>query len=100
MIREKNAQSVHDTLIAKMAKDFQERGFTVMADHVEGHCQPANINGYIPDLIASKDGRYLIYEIETRDTVNSKHAKDQKEAFERFIKGQGDMMRFEQIIAD
>ena len=65
-----------------MADRLKNQGYDVDAD-VDGYTQPSTINGYRPDVIAVKDGKTKIIEIETPDSVDSTRDKKQQNAFRK-----------------
>ena len=90
--REPDAQTVHNIEVVRLAKKYEEEGYDVYADvPLPGYEKPAQINGHIPDIIAIKNqqqssGEFavvgvVIVEVETDDSKNSQHARQQERAF-------------------
>ena len=85
--------SKHDAEVLRIAKVFVDRGyFSVKADLPRkfGYLKPDAIEGrYYPDVEAStanskKEWITVLVEVETKETVNTLHAKAQETAFQRF----------------
>jgi len=64
------------------ARSYEARGYAVNAD-VAGYPQPATINGYRPDVIAEKGSYVSVVEVETPDSVRTRHALAQDRTFRR-----------------
>ena len=82
MARSKRPQSQHDAEVARIAKRYEQQGFTVKAD-IRGSQKPDTIGGYRPDVVATKPGQRKIFEVETPDSVGGARAQGQKQAFEK-----------------
>jgi len=82
MARSKNSQSKHDAEVRKIAKSYKKKGYKVTAD-LKGFKKPDTIGGYKPDVVAKKGKEKKIFEVETRDTVNSARDLNQKNAFKK-----------------
>ncbi|MFD2114256.1 hypothetical protein ACFSTH_14550 [Paenibacillus yanchengensis] len=88
--RPTRAQALHEDTVYELAKQFELRGFRVLADHPEWVGIPFNVENYRPDIIAlrqySNSNRvvesYLI-EIETNDSYRTRHAIDQISALNK-----------------
>ena len=97
MNRTKWSQSEHDETVVEIAEDYVEQGYRVWAD-VPGYSKPKPINRHIPDVVAKDDFERIIVEVETEDSVDSKHAERQRRAFERAA-DRDDGTTFEEVIA-
>ena len=73
----------HDECVAAWAKVYQDSGWTVHAD-VRGYLAPPTINNRTPDVYAVQGSRAHVIEVETDETINSDHAKQQIAAFRRW----------------
>ena len=63
-----------NVLVDKLEKD----GFTVRADHVGGLRQrPESIEGYVPDIEATRGAEVQLIEVETESTLDSEEACEQ-----------------------
>lgn len=80
--RNPTGRSRHDRRVAIEARSYEARKYLVQAD-ISGYPQPETINGYIPDVFAEKSGYVSIVEVETPDTLNTRHALAQARAFRR-----------------
>jgi hypothetical protein len=74
-------QTKHDKEVKRTADSYQKRGFKVKAD-ISGYKQPETKEGRRPDMIAQKDGKEIIVEVETRDSIKTDQA--QQRAFENY----------------
>jgi len=80
--RSERSQTDHDKRVESLAENLIRQGFTVQAD-LKGYDQPSTFNGMRPDVIGRKPGgERVIYEVETKDSVNKPQADRQKDAFE------------------
>ena len=86
----RNPLSKHDAEVLRIAKVFKDREYySVKADLPRefGYLKPDAIEGrYYPDVEAStanskKEWITVLVEVETEETVNTKHSKDQRAAF-------------------
>ncbi|HEC87673.1 MAG TPA: hypothetical protein ENI49_07430 [Thermoplasmatales archaeon] len=76
----------HNRMVARIAEMYRARGYEVWAD-IPGYPQrPWSIYGYIPDVIAKKRGHITVIEVETIDTLYSRHDIQQRNAFKRWAK--------------
>ena len=64
---------------------YVAKGYKVWAD-IPRYPRPWSIYGYIPDIIAEKKGHITVIEVETPDTLYSKHDVQQRNAFKRWAK--------------
>ena len=84
MLRSVQKQMDHDKCVESKATEWKDDGYIVFAD-VEGWNKPAEIEGYVPDILATKHGIARICEVETEDTLES-HRK-QWETFKIYAEG-------------
>ena len=80
MKRNKQSQTKHDSLVKRISKELENKGFTVEAD-VPGYHSPSSIRGYRPDIVAQKGKSRRIIEVETPDSISSIRDKKQQTAF-------------------
>jgi len=80
--RSKKRQKAHDKKVLEIARKLRKQGYKVKAD-LPGFDKPEPIGKYrhIPDIVAKKRGREVIYEIETPETL--KRDKKQHETFRK-----------------
>ena len=79
--RTKQGQKKHDTGVANSANWYKARGYKVEAD-LPGEKKPKNIGGFVPDLIAKKNSKEIIVEVETKKTA--KTDTEQQAAFKKY----------------
>lgn len=84
MSRSIQKQMDHDKCVEKKATEWKDDGYIVFAD-LKGWDKPAEIEGYVPDVIATKHGVARICEVETDDTLES-HRK-QWGTFKKYAQG-------------
>ena len=73
----------HDACVANWAKAYKDKGWTVHAD-IMGYLAPPEINKKIPDIYATKGSSANVLEVETDETINSDHAKEQIATFKNW----------------
>jgi hypothetical protein len=85
IIRNATSMTNHDKMIGYIARSLDSQGYKVQADHIswKDGC-PAEMGGFIPDIVGEKDGISLIMEVETCATYSKDHTKDQLSAFTNF----------------
>jgi hypothetical protein len=81
--RTKTSQKKHDQAVLRSAEWYKNQGYKVKAD-LPNWDKPKKIGSFVPDLIAKKEEKEIIKEIETKST-NEKDKK-QQEAFEEYAK--------------
>ena len=81
--RSKKSQSKHDETVARVAGGYKSHGWKVEAD-LPGSSKPKTIRGHRPDVIARKGKQERVIEVETPKSINSAHAKSQREAFRKW----------------
>lgn len=89
-MRDAISQKIHDAMISRLAGDLKQRGYgNLRADHIRGYidarpervyCQVAE-TWLCPDLTAEKDGRQVIFEVETEDSIDSPVTKREISTF-------------------
>lgn len=57
--------TAHKKAIERTADELAKKGWQVEADHLSKYPDPPVVNGRRPDILASKNGWYRIYEVET-----------------------------------
>lgn len=84
--RSPQKQEVHQLLIEKVVIHFWREGYMIAADHEDYRSELLRpIKGYTPDIIALKDKEdWFVIEVETLETYNTTHARDQLTAFHKF----------------
>ena len=74
--RSKQQKSKHDKALQSSANYYQNQGYKVDAA-LKGYNQPKTINGKRPDLIAKKQGKEIILEVETKKTIQADRRQQQ-----------------------
>ncbi len=73
----------HDVCVANWVKGYKDAGWTVHAD-IQGYLAPPTINEKIPDIYAKSGNSAQVLEVETDESINSDHAKEQIAAFKQW----------------
>jgi len=73
----------HDACVASWAKAYKDKEWTVHAD-IQGYLDPPEINKKIPDIYAKSGNNARVLEVETDESINSDHAKEQIAAFKKW----------------
>jgi hypothetical protein len=82
MARSLQSQKTHDEMVARVVSLLQHNNANSVKADLKGFVQPEKITwsatreGHIPDITAY-DGRSLIYEVETDDSINLEHTGSQ-----------------------
>ncbi|HJX34491.1 MAG TPA: hypothetical protein VJ373_04875 [Desulfatiglandales bacterium] len=80
MTRSLGSQRAHDAEVRRIAERLKRQGFNVKAD-VEGFQKPSTFGGLRPDVVAGKGAQRKIYEVETKDSVDTTRNEKQKIEF-------------------
>lgn len=80
IFRTKDGQQKHDAAVAYYAAEFAKKNYVVYAD-LPDKAKPPEINGFVPDIYAIFGNKLVVVEIETVDSVNTEHARQQDIAF-------------------
>jgi len=67
----------------KLLKRVIERVDKVISADITGYSNPDPIDGKIPDVVGIIDGDEVIIEIETCETIDTEHTKEQYNAFSK-----------------
>ncbi|MEJ2698542.1 MAG: hypothetical protein P8Z70_02615 [Desulfuromonadales bacterium] len=79
-------QNFHDEMIRTLVRDLEEKGFNdIRASHIDEYegRRPQKITllgslqGYVPDIYATKDGLGYIFEVETPDSIGGINAEEE-----------------------
>lgn len=86
MAKRKNPE-LHDKMVKELVKIMEEKNHHNIKADIKGYDTPKSIywkndkeNSRIPDATSGKDG-YDIFEVETKDSINTDHTKEQWELF-------------------
>ena len=82
MSRSKRGQAEHDREVRKVANEYLEKGYKVLAD-LPNWEQPDTIKGVRPDLSVKKKGHETLIEVETPESVESARDEKQKKIFKQ-----------------
>jgi Holliday junction resolvase len=91
--RTSESQSKHDYMITSLVRYLIEQGYTNIKSSHLGHFEnPSEMPGrdgntYTSDVIAWKDGKEYIFEVETSETIDLDYTKEQFEAFYDYARG-------------
>ena len=93
-------QTKHDKKVKSIADDYKDRGYVVQAD-LKDYPLPESIGGYRPDVRArlKNIGYEVVVEVETTDSVDSDHAKNQAAAFKTWQSQDTSNRSYRQTIA-
>lgn len=85
MIRISQNQSIHNAIIKEMVSTYQSKGYiNIKAAHISFlNGQPMEVNGHIPDVTAQYNGKLIICEVETNDSLTEANTISQLKAFAR-----------------
>lgn len=96
----RKSQNDHDTLILRAIKQLDAEGYHSFQADVDGYERPNTIlwkskqAGLVPDIVAHHpDFGRLVVEVETEDSIDDHHTKDQWRLFHSFAKS-GERRRF------
>lgn len=87
----RTSQAKHDKMLKYVVDHLVERQYTEVKADLPGFEKPAEITwkktgkGHVPDVIGRKDD-LRIFEVETADTINDEHTKDQWTLFGKHAK--------------
>lgn len=70
----------HDPVVKEIADDFDDKGWDVEADHVDGYDTPDKVRGHVPDIYATSGTRKHIVEVETSKDED----EQQRDRFKRW----------------
>ena len=85
--RSLSTQTKHDQNVRRIADDYEMIGYAVQAD-VNGYPLPDLISGYRPDVRGKLEliGFEVVIEVETTDSADTDHAKQQDAAFSNWAR--------------
>ncbi len=76
-IRTKENQTRHDIGVGSWASQLVTGGWALVRSDLPGNIKPPTIGKYIPDIYGKNGYQEIIIEIETQDSKDSPHTKDQ-----------------------
>ncbi|MFZ1946446.1 MAG: hypothetical protein WAW06_02775 [bacterium] len=82
ILRDQIEESLHYLIISVIAESLEREGFAVTTDHVSGRgLRPVAVGGFVPDIVARREGDTRLIEVETQATLQSARAKAQLAAY-------------------
>lgn len=85
----------HDHMVRELIAHLKSNGYTGIEADITGYNQPeliyweSNRKGHIPDVVAQRNGKVTIFEIETLSDMVTDHSKSQRELFHANAKQHG-----------
>jgi hypothetical protein len=83
-------QQHHDFMIKYMVSQLLQAGFSKIYADIPGHKKPSPIkfqsSTYLPDVYAENDGKKILVEVETDDSINEDHTQFEWIAFNNYKK--------------
>ena len=98
MSRSKKGQAEHDREVRKVANEYLEKGYKVLAD-LPNQERPDTVKGLRPDLSVKKKRHETLIEIETPESVESARDEKYKKAFEEWSE-RSEHKHFRRIITE
>ncbi len=98
MARSKRGQTKHDHKVKSLSDNLERQGFNVQAD-IKGYKQPKTLGGLRPDIIATRGKERRIYEVETKDSVDTLRDQQQQNEFKKAA-DKNQNMTFKRFMAD
>lgn len=89
-----SARTKHYLMISALVETLRRGGFTeIEADHLISASRPPEIQGedgrLIPDVVASKEGRKLYFEVKVEEDLFSARTEEQIRTFQRHAQDTG-----------
>ncbi len=86
-------EAKHYLMISALIENLRKGGYEIEADHVIHTVRPEEIvgenGGYIPDVVAGKDGRKVYFEVKTEADLFSAQTEEQVRTFHRHAEETG-----------
>lgn len=88
----RESQTEHDKMVESAAKLLIKNNFTGIKADIDNYERPKKITwkdtgeGHIPDVNCKGEKQNIIIEVETEDSINHEHTKDQWTLFSAFAK--------------
>lgn len=96
--RAPHVQKRHDRMVALVANEYREKGFTVSAE-LDGFPTPEAVDGAIPDVWAESNGEVFLIEVETRDTLFGDEYKTEHKTFRKWKEQDPKARHYKMVIA-
>ncbi|WP_414838339.1 hypothetical protein ACK3SF_02955 [Candidatus Nanosalina sp. VS9-1] len=85
-VRNSDESRRHRNLIEKLASAYIRSGFDIKADHISSFDTPPKFSMVMPDIFAEKDGKKIIIEVETRNSIGTDRDRRQRRVFGEWAK--------------
>lgn len=79
--RQGDDKNLHNEIIRTLASTLENQGYSIKADHIQDYPSPTEVNGHIPDIIATSFQKRIIVEVETCESISKEHTLSQFRAF-------------------
>jgi hypothetical protein len=96
--RAAHVQRRHDRMVELQAIQHRAEGYAVAAE-LPGWPAPAAVEGAVPDVLAQKDGRSVLIEVETEDTLPGKEYLAEHKAFRKWKEQDPKAREYKMVIA-
>jgi hypothetical protein len=77
---------LHKEAIERIAVAYSRSGYAVRADHVKSFEYPDRYRMFKPDIVAEKEDKIILIEVETKNSLGTRREKRQRKAFSRWAK--------------
>jgi len=91
-------QARHDSMVAILAREYSRKGYRVAAE-IEGFPAPEAVEGAVPDILAEGEGRVVVVEVETRDTLFGGEYEAEHKAFRKWKEHDPKAREYKMVIA-
>ena len=81
--RPEHVQRRHDRMVEIQAITYKAEGYSVRAE-LPGWPAPPAVEGSVPDVYAERDGRTVLVEVETEDTLAGKEYAAEHKTFRKW----------------
>lgn len=85
-VRNSDESQLHKRSIQKLALAYEREGFTIKADHIHNYDYPEKCFLLKPDIVAEKDGKVILIEVETSSSIGTERDKKQRRQFGEWAK--------------
>ena len=85
-VRSSEESQLHKTTIEKLALAYERVGFSIKADHIRNYDYPEKCCLLKPDIVAEKDGKVILIEVETSSSIGTERDRKQRKQFGEWAK--------------
>jgi hypothetical protein len=96
--RSAHVQARHDRMVEIQATTYRAEGYSVRAE-LPGWPAPPAVEGNVPDVYAERDGRTVVVEVETEDTLPGKEYAAEHKAFRKWKEQDSKARDYRMVIA-